>query len=97
MNICFLLGKIISEPTFDFLYKCKNISISSFCLKTRNGNIVQIFGYDEIADFLYSHLAINDDVYVEGYLTSFKNNISVNIININKIMQVFKIYCYTLN
>ena len=71
---------------FDFLYKCKNISISSFCLKTRNGNIVQIFGYDEIADFLYSHLAINDDVYVEGYLTSFKNNISVNIININKIM-----------
>ena len=27
MNICFLLGKIISEPTFDFLYKCKNISI----------------------------------------------------------------------
>ena len=66
--------------------KCKNISISSFCLKTRNGNIVQIFGYDEIADFLYSHLAINDDVYVEGYLTSFKNNISVNIININKIM-----------
>lgn len=51
MNICFLLGKIISEPTFDFLYKCKNISISSFCLKTRNGNIVQIFGYDEIADF----------------------------------------------
>ncbi len=86
MNICFLLGKVISEPTFDFLYKCKNISISSFCLKTRNGNIVQIFGYDEIADFLYSHLVINDDVYVEGYLTSFKNNISVNIININKIM-----------
>ena len=86
MNICFLLGKIISEPTFDFLYKCKNISISSFCLKTRNGNIVQIFGYYEIADFLYSHLSINDYVYVEGYLTSFKNNISVNIININKIM-----------
>ena len=56
MNICFLLGKIISEPSFDFLYKCKNVSISSFCLKTRNGNIVQIFGYDEIADFLYSHL-----------------------------------------
>lgn len=85
MNICFLLGKVISEPTFDFLYKCKNISISSFCLKTRNGNIVQIFGYDEIADFLYSNLNINDDVFIEGYLTSFKNDIFVNIVNINKI------------
>ena len=83
MNICFLLGKVISEPSFDFLYKCKNVSISCFSLKTRNGNIVQVFGYDEIADFLYSILNINDDVFIEGYLNSFKNDIFVNIVYIN--------------
>ena len=67
------------------IYKCKNVSISCFSLKTRNGNIVQVFGYDEIADFLYSNLNINDDVFIEGYLNSFKNDIFVNIVNINKI------------
>lgn len=84
MNICFLLGNVISEPSFDFLYDCKNISISSFSLKTRKGNIVKVLGYDEIADFLYSNLNINDDVFIEGCLTSLENDIFVNILNINK-------------
>ena len=39
----------------------------------------------DLSSTMYGMKKINDDVFIEGYLNSFKNDIFVNIVNINKI------------
>lgn len=59
MNIVMLSGKIVSDINFNFIYnkdkKEKYTSIAMCKLQLNNGSIVDAYGYDEIADYLYSH------------------------------------------
>ena len=42
MNICFVIGKIISEIEFKFIINSKNVSISYFKIELFNKSIINI-------------------------------------------------------
>ena len=71
MNICFLIGKIISEVDFKFIINNKKyISIAIFKLKVNESCIVTIKAYNELADYCYSKLIKNDKISVLGNIDS---------------------------
>ena len=59
MNIVMISGKIVSEIDFNFIYnkdkKEKHTSIAMCKIQLNNGSIIDVYGYDEIADYIYSH------------------------------------------
>ena len=56
MNICFFIGKIISDVDFQFIiYDRKNISITIFEIELINKSKITIMGYNELADFCYRY------------------------------------------
>ena len=69
MNLCFLFGKIESDIDFKFIIKDKNISIVLFNIKLENDSIVEVIGYDEIADLCYQQLCKNDSIFIYGRIT----------------------------
>ena len=76
MNICFLIGKIISKIEFDFVignnkgFKNERISVVRFKLKLLDENVVNIIGYNEVADFCYQKLNIGENVLIEGFINN---------------------------
>ncbi len=85
MNLCFLLGKIISDIDFKFIVNDKsNMSISSFTIELKNRNEIKIEGYNNIADFCYKDLNKGDIIIIQGYLNSRMN------IVINEIQKIFE-------
>lgn len=80
MNIVMISGKIVSEIDFNFIYnkykKEKYTSIAMCKLKLDNGSIVDAYGYDEIADYLYSHNL--EYIWFEGKIDS---NMMIEIIS----------------
>lgn len=80
MNNVFLIGKVISDIEYKFIYdrfknvcydeKYKHIAIARCYIKLQNSSIIEIYGYDEIADKIYRKLKIEDNIFFEGYLDS---------------------------
>jgi len=76
MNICFLIGKIISDVEFDFVidnnkgFKNRKISVIKFKLKLLDENVVNIIGYNNVADFCYQKLNIGENVLIEGFINN---------------------------
>lgn len=72
MNLCFLMGKIVSKIEFDFLIDngkiSKEISIARFNLQIDKENIVKIFVYNNFADIVYRELKLGDNIGIEGSL-----------------------------
>ena len=74
MNICFIIGKIISDVKFDFVIgnnkylKNGKISVVRFKVELLDENVVNIIGYNDIADFCYQKLDKNYNVIVEGII-----------------------------
>ena len=66
MNLCILLGKIVSEIEFKFIIKGKNKSIAYFDMRLSNKSIIRIKSYNQVADYLYRKLKIGQSVMVEG-------------------------------
>lgn len=66
MNLCVLLGKIVSDIEFKFIFKNQNKSIAYFDMELLNKSIIRIKAYDDIADFVYSQLKVGQSVIVEG-------------------------------
>ena len=83
MNIVIINGKIVSEVDFNFIYnknkKEKHTSIAMCKLKLDDDSIIDVYGYDEVADYLYR----NSDKYVwiEGRIDTnmMVESVSVNI------------------
>lgn len=84
MNKCFVIGKIIEEPNFNFLFnKKKHISIVKFKFKIlSNLSIIKVKAFDEKADYIYRFYSKNDYVIVEGWID---NKLEINIELIKKI------------
>ena len=79
MNLCILIGKIVSNIEFYFVYKSKHIAIIIFYIKVDNCNI-KVKAYDEIADWCYQNLEKNDIVAIEGSIDNKEvivNNIEI--------------------
>ena len=81
MNIVIICGKIISKIEFKFIYNrykntaaiknkdneiYKHISIAKCKIKLSNDSIVEIHGYDYVADYMYRKLKENDNIYITG-------------------------------
>ncbi|MFR2206729.1 MAG: hypothetical protein ACLS59_04205, partial [Clostridia bacterium] len=76
----FLIGKIISDIEFKFIINSKNKAIACFEIKTADKQIVRIQAYNQLADFAYSKLNINDKVFINGYIEN--NVVKAKCINI---------------
>lgn len=79
MNLCFLIGRIISEIEYKFIINSKDTAIAIFKLQLQNQSTVTIKTYNEMADFYYSHFEVNDVTCVKGRLNTkgeiiIKNN-----------------------
>lgn len=81
MNICFIIGKIISDVEFKFVLESKHISIIIFKLELSNRSIVTVKTYDEIADSCYQKLQKGDIIGIKGYLNS---NMEIIILDIDE-------------
>ncbi len=80
MNICFLMGKIVSDINFKFIiHDRENNSIVKFEVELNNKSKIIVIGYNELADFCYSRLKKNDNIALQGYLSSGINVILENI------------------
>ena len=79
MNLCFLIGKVVSEIKFDFILNSKDISIARFSIELENKSIVVIKGYNEIADYCYKKLIKSRIVGIQGSLNSNKEIIIIDI------------------
>lgn len=79
MNLCFLIGKIVSEIKFDFILNSKDISIARFSIELENKSIVIVKGYNEIADYCYKKLMKSNIVEIQGSLNSDKEIIVIDI------------------
>ena len=64
MNIVILCGKIQKKVEFNFICDSKYVSIARGSLILKDKNVVDIYGHDDIADFLYR----NEDklIWIEG-------------------------------
>lgn len=80
MNLCFIIGKIISDIDFQFVLNSKNISIAIFRIQLSNNSIVKVKAYDEVADLCYQILVKNDLIAIQGELNS-KMEIIINNFN----------------
>lgn len=47
MNECYLIGKVVSQPIFEFLYNSQYISICYFTIELENNIFVKVFALDE--------------------------------------------------
>ena len=73
MNLCILLGKIVSEVEFKFIINSKNKSIAYFDLELLNKSVVQVKAYDDKADYVYRKLKKGKSIIVEGKLRNNRN------------------------
>ena len=69
MNEVFIIGKITTKIEFDFILNSKYVSLSRFrvatiCAKQK----IDVIAYDEMADYVYANLKINDIIMINGYL-----------------------------
>ena len=84
MNIVVICGKIISEVEFNFIYDryrglnsekekaslemYAHTSVAKCKIELSNGSVIQIQGYDDVADFMYRYLKEEDTIWIEGAL-----------------------------
>lgn len=76
INLCFLSGKIKSEIDFKFIYNSKTKSLSKkhtsivfIDLEIAKEQIVKLYAYDEIADWIYQNVEQNNWIWVQGRVT----------------------------
>lgn len=67
MNEVFLIGTIEKDVKFDFIINSNNyISIAELKIKTLDKQEVNIVAYNDLADFCYRCLEIDNDVIING-------------------------------
>ena len=71
MNICFLMGEIVSDVEFEFIINNKKYnSISIFKLKIDENCILTVKAYNEIADYCYKSLIKSNCIAIYGEIDS---------------------------
>ena len=70
MNLCFLMGKIISDIEFNFVLNSKNISIARFTLEVDENCMIIIKAYNGTADWCYQNLIKSDKIAIQGEINT---------------------------
>ena len=65
------MGKVIGKITFKFIINSKNKSVAIFNIETpktkiQDNQIIKLKAYNELADFAYSRLKENDQIFING-------------------------------
>ncbi len=82
MNLCLLLGQIITIPQYNFFYNNKkHISLIEFKVQLNKDIIINVQAYDEKADFIYQFFNNGDFICFTGWLDS---KMKVNVLEIEK-------------
>lgn len=82
MNLCFVIGKIVSDIEFKFIINSeKDVSIANFQLELNNKSIIQVKACNELADYCYSKLQKYDICFFQGCINS---KMEIEAENINK-------------
>ena len=82
MNLVIIYGEIITNIEFRFIYdryskhREKHTSIAKCRIRLLDGNEVEIYGYDDIADKMFKFFQCGSKVLIEGKLDQ---NMNVNI------------------
>ena len=79
MNLVFIQGKIISEIDFKFIINSNNKSIAIFKIELFNKSIVTAKAYNNLDEYYYSKLKVDNLVLIQGFLKS-KKEIIIKII-----------------
>lgn len=66
MNICFIKGKIITEPEYKFTFIRNADAVITFEIELDNKSKIKVIGYNEIADKCYKKLRKEDKIWLEG-------------------------------
>lgn len=66
MNICFIKGKIITEPEYKFTFIRNADAVIMFEIELENKSKIKVIGYNEIADKCYKELEKEDTIWIEG-------------------------------
>ena len=96
MNIVIIYGEIYSNIDFKFIYnkyakkkleKYKHTSIVRCKIRIENNSIVEVYGYDNMADYMYSKLKEKDKIIIEGKIDSnmlikIESIINIPIVNL---------------
>ncbi len=85
MNTCILMGKIIEEVEFKFIYNSKSVSIANCKIQLMDKTQLEIYGLDEKADYMYQNINKNDIILISG---SIVNERKTNKIKIDKIIKI---------
>lgn len=84
MNLCFLIGKIISDIEFQFVLNSKDISIARFEIELTNKSVIRVKAYNEMADWCYKNLIKNNVIAIYGEIDN-KMEIIINEIEQNNV------------
>lgn len=70
MNECYIIGKILNEPKYDFLFNKKShISIIKFRVQTlKSLSVINAKAYDGKADYIYRFFSENDLIIIRGWI-----------------------------
>ena len=70
MNVCIIMGRILEEINFNFIYNNKYVSIANCKIEIAKETQIEIYGLDEKADYMYSKLNKNDTILVYGSIVN---------------------------
>lgn len=87
MNKCILIGKILSDINFKFLYNEKHISISTIKIELCDKTQIDVYGIDLMADYMYRELNKGNVVIVYGCIRQNKQNVKIEVTEIEKFEQ----------
>lgn len=71
MNICFFIGKVISNIEYRFIVDNKKYyAIAIFQIELNNKSVMTVKGLNKIADYCYKNLRKKNTIIIEGSLNS---------------------------
>ena len=66
MNEVLIIGKVVGEIDYNFIINNKKKAIAKSIVELSNGSVIEIVGFDKVADFMYSKLRKNTQVFIYG-------------------------------
>ena len=75
INLCFLNGKVINEIDLKFIYdrrkktlSKKNTSIVKIKLELLDGQVIELYAYNDMADYVFRTVKKCDYITIQGKL-----------------------------
>ena len=66
MNEVFIIGKVVGEIDYNFIINNKKKAIAKSIVELSNGSVIEIVGFDKVADFMYNNLRKNIPIFIYG-------------------------------